>query len=256
MAGKLLLLSLTASLVYMSIWFLVGMWRKKLNTVDVAWGSGFAIIAWLVAWQEPTARSIIIAILVSIWALRITNHLARRIFGGKEDPRYALLSKKWKGNFWLRAYFSIFVLQGLLITLISLPVVFATGEQNYDLAILTILGAAIWAVGFGIESAADRQLRDFVGDKSNKGQVMDMGLWRYSRHPNYFGEMVQWWGIGIIALQTQLGWIGLLGPLTLTVLLLFVSGVPLIEKPRQNNKLYQAYKRRTSVIIPLPPKKV
>ncbi len=255
MIKDLLLMSLTAALVYMSVWFLVGVWRKKLNTVDVAWGSGFAIIAWLVAWQEPSARSTLIAILVSIWALRITNHLARRIFGGHEDPRYAELSKKWKGNFWLRAYFSIFVLQGILVVAISLPVIFAAGKQNADLAVLSVLGAALWAVGFGIEAAADRQLRDFVSNKANKGKVMDMGLWRYSRHPNYFGEMLQWWAIGIIALQAENGWIGLAGPLTLTVLLLFVSGVPLIENARKNNKAYQDYKRKTSVIIPLPPKK-
>lgn len=255
MPSHLLLLSLTAALVYMSLWFMVGWWRKKLNTVDVAWGSGFALIAWLVAWQDPSARSTVIAILVSIWALRITYHLARRVFGGREDPRYARLSQKWKGNFWLRAYFSIFVLQGILVVLISLPIIFATGEQHADLGGLTVLGAVIWALGFGIEAAADRQLRDFINYKPNKGKVMDLGLWRYSRHPNYFGEMVQWWGIGVIALQAQNGWIGLLGPATLTFLLLFVSGVPLIEKPRQNDKAYQAYKRRTSMIVPLPPKK-
>lgn len=255
MITDLLIYSVTAALIYMSIWFLVGVWRKKLNTVDVAWGSAFAIIAWLVAWQETTARSVLIAILVTIWALRITNHLARRVFGGREDRRYAELSKKWKGNFWLRAYFSIFVLQGLLVVLISLPVIFATGQQDENLAVLSMFGASMWAVGFGIEAAADRQLRDFVNNKANKGLVMDMGLWRYSRHPNYFGEMVQWWGIGLIALQAANGWIGLAGPFALTLLLLFVSGVPPIEKPRQNDKAYQAYKKRTSMIIPLPPKR-
>jgi steroid 5-alpha reductase family enzyme len=255
MIVELILWALVTSLLYMSLWFLVGRWRKKLNTVDVAWGSGFAIIAWLVAWQQPSARSTVIAVLITIWALRLTSHLARRVFGGKEDPRYARLSKQWKGNFWLRAYFSIFMVQGLLVMLISLPIIFATGEQSADLGGLTVLGAAVWVMGFGVEAAADRQLRDFVNNKANKGLVMDLGLWRYSRHPNYFGEMVQWWGIGIIALQTHHGWVGLLGPLTLTFLLLFVSGVPLIEKPRQNDERYQDYRRRTSVILPWPPKK-
>ena len=255
MAINLIFVNIVAMLVYMSLWFLVGWRRKKLNTVDVAWGSGFAIIAWLVAWQAPSARSTVIAVLVSVWALRITSHLARRVFGGKEDPRYARLSKQWKGNFWLRAYFSIFILQALLVVLISLPIIFATGEQHADLGGLTVLGAAIWVIGFGIEAAADRQLRDFVANKANKGLVMDMGLWRYSRHPNYFGEMMQWWGIGVIALQAENGWIGLLGPLTLTVLLLFVSGVPMIEKPRKNDERYQDYRRRTSMVVPLPPKK-
>lgn len=253
MIGTLILYNLLAMVAYMSLWFLVGWRRKKLNTVDVAWGSGFAILAWLVNYQQPSARNILIAILVTIWALRITSHLARRVLlGGKEDPRYAELSKKWKGNFWLRAYFSIFILQGVLVVVISLPIVMATGTQHDGLAILSVFGAALWAIGFGIEAAADRQLRDFVGNPDNKGKVMDMGLWHYSRHPNYFGEMVQWWAIGIIALQANLGWIGLLGPATLTVLLLFVSGVPLIEKARQHDPQYRAYKRKTSMIIPLP----
>jgi steroid 5-alpha reductase family enzyme len=256
MITKLLIWSVTAVLVYMSLWFLVAKRRGKLNTVDVAWGSSFALIAWLVAWQAPTARAVLIAVLVSVWALRITSHLARRVFGGQEDPRYARLSKRWKGSFWLRAYVSIFVLQGLLVAVISLPVILAASTQNDNLAVLSVFGAAIWAVGFGIEAAADRQLRDFVNYKPNRGKVMDLGLWRYSRHPNYFGEMIQWWGIAVIALQTQYGWIGLLGPLTLTLLLLFVSGVPTIENPRKNDKAYQEYRRRTSVIIPWPPKKV
>lgn len=255
MITNLILLSVAAVVAYMSLWFLVGRWRKKLNTVDVAWGSGFALVAWLVVWQEPTARSVLIAILVSVWALRITNHLARRVFGGKEDPRYAAITKKWRGNFWLRAYFSVFILQGLLIVLITLPIVFATGQQNENLAVLSVFGAALWAVGFGIEAAADRQLREFVSYKPNKGKVMDMGLWRYSRHPNYFGELTQWWAIGIIALQAHNGWIGLIGPLTLTILILFVSGVPPIENARKSDKAYQEYRRRTSMLILLPPKK-
>ncbi len=229
---------------------------NNLNTVDAAWGSGFALVAWLVAIQQPSARSLLIAVLVSVWAARITNHLVRRVFSSGEDPRYAELSAKWQGNFWLRAYVTIFLLQGVLVVLISLPVTVAAGGAQLDnLGWLSVLGAAIWAVGFGIEAAADRQLRDFIANKPPKGAVMDQGLWKYSRHPNYFGEMVQWWAIGLIALQVSYGWIGLLGPLTLTYLLLFVSGIPMIENRKKNDPPYRRYMQRTSMLIPLPPRK-
>ncbi len=253
---KLLLINLAALLIYMTVWFAVGKKRNQLNTVDVAWGSGFALVAWLVAVQQPSARSLLIAVLVSIWAARITNHLARRVFSSGEDPRYKELSDKWRGNFWLRAFVSIFVLQAVLVLVISLPVTLAAGgNQHPDLGWLSVVGAALWVIGFGIEAMADRQLREFLADKRNKKKVMNLGLWRYSRHPNYFGEMVQWWAIGLMALQVSWGWLGLAGPLTLTYLLLFVSGVPSIEKRRAGDGEYQIYKRRTSMIVPLPPKK-
>ncbi len=255
MVTKLLLINLGVVLAYMAAWFVVGYRKKQLNTVDVAWGSGFAIIAWLVTLQQPSARSLLIAVLVSIWAARITNHLGRRVFSSGEDPRYKELSSKWKGNFWRRASFSIFMLQGVLVVIISLPVTIAAGEQNANLGWLSAIGATLWLIGFVVESVGDRQLRRFVANKANRGKVMDQGLWRYSRHPNYFGEMVQWWAIGLIALQVSYGWIGLLGPLTLTYLLLFISGVPLIENRRKSDPAYRRYMERTSMIVPLPPKK-
>lgn len=255
MIGRLLLINLIAVLLYMTLWFGVGRWRKKLNTVDVAWGSGFALVAWLVVIQQPSIRSWLIAILVSLWALRLTNHLARRVFSSGEDPRYKELSDKWRGNFWLRAYFSIFVLQGLLVVIISLPISLAASQSYPMLSWLSVVGVLIWLVGFVVESVGDRQLRQFVSQPTNRGKVMDTGLWRYSRHPNYFGEMTQWWGIGVIGLQTSWGVVGLLGPLVLTVLLRFVSGVPMIENRRKADPAYRRYMARTSMLVPLPPRR-
>jgi steroid 5-alpha reductase family enzyme len=236
-------------LVYMSIWFAIAKARKQLNLVDVAWGGGFVLVAWMVAFDQPSARSLLIAILVSFWGLRIVNHLARRVFTQGEDPRYQEISRKWGQAFWARAYLSIFILQGGLILLVGLPVIMATGEQNADLAVLSVLGTALWFAGFTIESLADRQLRKFLANPDNKGKVMDQGLWRYSRHPNYFGELTQWWAIGLIALQVQNGWIGLLGPLTLTVLIVFISGIPPIERKKKSDPEYAAYMRRTSPLV-------
>ena len=255
MIAKLLFVNAVALFMYMTAWFFVAKQTKKISMVDVAWGGGFALVAWIAEYKYPSARSLLVAVLVSLWALRIISHLAQRVFGGKDDPRYLEISKKWKGNFWLRAYSSIFLLQGLIILLVTLPVVATTGEQNPDLAGLSVLGAAFWATGFLVEMHADKQLRVFLADKNNKGKVMDRGLWKYSRHPNYFGEIVQWWAIALIALQTHGGWLGLLGPLVLTFLIVFVSGIPPIENRKKSDPAYADYMRRTSPLILWPPKR-
>ena len=255
MLGQLIPEALGLVLLYMTVWFVFAKARKQLNFVDIAWGGGFALIAWLAYLTHHAARTLLIAVLVTIWAVRIIRHLAPRVLKHGEDPRYAEMTKKWKGNFWVRAYFSVFVLQGLIIALICLPVMVATGEQNENLGILSVLGTALWAVGFLFESTGDRQLRNFVADPANKGKVMDQGLWRFSRHPNYFGELTQWWGIAIIALQVTNGWVGLFGPLALTILIVFVSGIPPIENKKKQEPDYAAYMKRTSMLIPLPPKR-
>ncbi len=256
MIGQLLWIDALLLLVYMTCWWAVGKRRNRLNVVDVAWGGGFILVAWSVFAQVHDVRNMMIAALVTLWGLRLMSHLWLRVIGsGKEDPRYEDIKRKWRGSVWLRAYFSIFLLQGALILLISLPVTVAANPYYPDLTWLLYAGTAVWFVGFTIERIADAQLREFISKPSNTGKVMDQGLWRYSRHPNYFGELTQWWGIGVIALQSTYGWIGLAGPLTLTILILFVSGVPPIEDKKKHESAYATYMRRTSMIIPLPPKK-
>lgn len=238
---------------YMTVWFLIAKKRRRLDTVDSAWGGGFAVVAWSVAVQQPSIRTIMVAVLVTIWSGRLTAHLARRSGKGVEDPRYVSMTKDWK-RVWLRAYLSIFLLQAALILAVSLPIITNAGTVLPWLRWLFTLGYVVWAAGFYIEYRADKELVAFVANPKHKGQVLDTGLWRYSRHPNYFGELMQWWGIGLIACQTSFGWIGLAGPLLLTVLIVFVSGIPTVEKRRDGDKKYQDYKRRTSALIPLPPK--
>ncbi len=238
----------------MTAWFLLARKRQRLDTVDSAWGGGFAVAAWSVALQAPSARTLVIALLITVWSGRLTNHIARRSRKNSDDPRYVAMAEKWKGNVWVRAYVSLFLTQGFLIWVVSIPVVMAAGNLLGGLNWLTSVGAVIWLVGFVVESIADRQLAQYLSDKKNKGKVLDTGLWRYSRHPNYFGELTQWWGIGVIALQAAFGWIGLLGPLTLTILIVFVSGIPPIEKRRKDNPAYREYMKHTSPLIPLPRK--
>ncbi len=175
----------------------------------------------------------------------------------EDDPRYTAMAEKWKGrNYWLRAYLSIFLLQGVLILLVSAPVVAATGPRMPGFELLLDVGLVIWLVGYVIEYYADWQLAKFRANPANKGKVMSSGLWRYSRHPNYFGELTQWWGIGLIACEAAWGWVGLFGPSLLTILIVFVSGIPPIEKRKKDDPAYQAYKKRTSSLIPWLPKSI
>jgi steroid 5-alpha reductase family enzyme len=253
MIAKLLIVDAVLLLVYMTLCFLLAWGRRRLDTVDTAWGLGFVAIAWAVELQRASPRSLLIAILVSLWGIRLAVHIGRRSLGrDSDDRRYAELSAKWRGNFWLEAYLRVFLLQGALVWLVSLPVVMAAGSRIAGLSWLSVAGAVIWLIGFGFETAADRQLANFL-QLQDRPKVLQTGLWRYSRHPNYFGELTQWWAIGLIALQARGGWLGLAGPLVLSLLIIFVSGIPPIEKRRQKDPEYRAYRDRTSPLIPLPP---
>lgn len=254
MITKILIVNALVLFVYMSLFFIAAKARKRIDTVDISWGLGFVAVAWSTLLLQQTNRSLLITVLVTIWGLRLANHIYKRSKTKGEDPRYAEISSKWKGNFWLRAYLSIFLLQGGLILVVSLPISLAANTQLDGLGWLSVLGAAIWLKGFIIEAVADKQLANFLKTK-NHPKLLQTGLWHYSRHPNYYGEIVQWWGIGVIALQTSYGWIGLIGPITITILIVFISGIPPIERRKANDKEYQDYKRRTSPFFLLPPRK-
>lgn len=173
-----------------------------------------------------------------------------------EDPRYKEMSKQWKGSAALNAYLRIFVVQGILATAVSASVIAVNLSHESAISAWTFVGAAIWLVGFLFELIGDAQLKKHLANPKNKGNLMTGGLWRYTRHPNYFGEATQWWGIFVIALAVPLGWVSVIAPLTIMILLLFVSGVPLTEKRFEGRPGWREYKKRTSVFLPLPPKKV
>ncbi len=199
---------------------------------------------------------ILVAILVSIWGVRLSYHIARRNLKKPEDKRYVELRKNWRGPVWLSAFLRIFAVQAVLMLVISLPIIavgLATDPFNSD--IMITIGFAVWAAGFATEAFADRQLRTYLQSKRKGHKVMDEGLWAYSRHPNYFGEVTLWWGIWIISLSINPVWWSVIGPLTITGLILFVSGVPMLEKRYATDRAYQAYARRTSKFVPWFPKK-
>lgn len=214
----------------MILWFIVSLIKKRNDVADIAWGLGFVLLAWLAAYLSGfTIRSLIVNLLVTLWGTRLAVHIYRRNHNKAEDYRYQAWRKEWK-NFTLRSFFQVYMLQGVLLYVTALPVLFINHAPVSALGWLDLVGIAIWLTGFSFESIGDRQLKEFIRRPANKGRIMDEGLWRYSRHPNYFGEVTQWWGIFILALSSPGGWTMVIGPLAITVLILFVSGIPLLEK--------------------------
>lgn len=243
--------------VYMTLVFVFSQYLKRLDVVDIAWGGAFIVAAisslflggkgWL---------QLIVTLLVVIWGLRLSFYILKRFIRSKnEDPRYGEMRKKWKGSLAVNAYFRIFIVQALLALLVSASVITINLSAETAFSGWAIAGVVIWIAGFLFESIGDSQLRAHLVDPANVGKLMTTGLWRYTRHPNYFGEALQWWGIFAVALSVPFGWLTIVAPLTITILLLFVSGVPLTEKRFEGRPGWSDYKKRTSVFFPLPPRK-
>lgn len=261
MAASIFLTAGLLIFVYMNLVFLLSLIKKNAAIVDIAWGLGFILVVATnlaresLANQIPDPRQLLTAVLVIIWGTRLSWHIYKRNRGKPEDYRYANWRQKWGKNFVLRSYFQIFMLQGFFMLVILTPVLLVLKNRTTRLNLLDYLGLAVWLAGFFFEATADAQLRKFKKIPENREQIMSTGLWKYSRHPNYFGESVMWWGLFLIALSGPGGWLGLISPLTITLLLTKVSGLPLLEKKYAGNAEFEAYKARTSPFFPLPPKK-
>ncbi len=230
---------------------------KDASIVDSFWGPGYAIVAaacLLFPWTSSSATLVLLVSMTGIWGLRLGWHIWTRNHGNGEDFRYREWREEEGARFWWTSLFKVFLFQGLLISVISLPVqIVASGGRPLDPAAIT--GLVVWAIGLAFEAIGDWQLRQFKADPDNAGKVMDKGLWRYTRHPNYFGDSLVWWGISIVAMGSDLGAWGLLSPILMTVFLTRISGVPMLEKNMIKNKPgYQEYVERTSAFVPLPPK--
>ena len=242
----------------LALW-LASLALRDASIVDIFWGLGFAIVASLAfLWTEgPGARRGLVALLTVAWGLRLAGHLLWRNAGRGEDPRYAAMRRHWGSRFPRVSLFTVFLLQGVLLWVVSLPVQVAQASPGGPLGALDAAGVALYGVGLFFETAGDWQLARFKADPRNAGRVMDRGLWRYTRHPNYFGDFCVWWGIFLVAVSTPHGPLTVVGPLLMSFLLLRVSGVPMLERGiEQRRPDYAAYRRRTSAFFPLPPKAV
>ncbi len=257
MLATLLVAGVTLFL-YSTGWFVVSCILRRSDVADIAWGLGFVVadLATIISNHTSAPIAYITAALVAIWGIRLASHIGRRNLNKTEDDRYIAMRERWPRYRVLRSYVQVFLSQGLLILLISLPVLIINTYAQSGLHFLAIIGIIVWIIGFSIEAIADRQLRNFVADPDKPSRFMMSGLWKYSRHPNYFGEVTLWWGIGLICLSAPHGWIGLIGPLCISYLIIFVSGVPLLEKKYKDNPEFQAYARRTSILVPLLPRAI
>lgn len=236
----------------MNILYFIALKNKNNSLVDIGWGFGFIIISVisLMLGNNYTLKILIPNFLVYLWGFRLTYYILKRNLGKTEDYRYQEMRMKWGKRVNINAYFKVFLLQGLLMLIISLPVIYNNFSTFTKFTIIDIIGITMWATGYFFEVVGDNQLKKFLKEPNNKGKIIQTGLWKYTRHPNYFGESVMWWGIFVISLNSKLGIYGIISPLVITILLLFVSGVPLLEKKYSNNKEYQEYAKKTSKFIP------
>jgi steroid 5-alpha reductase family enzyme len=252
---------------YVSAGFAMSIVWKRNDIADVMWGPGILIAALTaLSTSGETMQSgplaYLICGLIFVWAVRLAWQIGSRFLSkSQEDARYAAWRKSWS-FFYLRSYFQVFLLQGLLMTLVAMAAVAATmypDGANYQLAVVFI-GCPVFAFGFAFEAFADAQLNAFVKTKTGKSEILTTGLWRYSRHPNYFGEVTAWWGLWIITIAPALAdpttanlaiaLLALISPVTITILILKVSGIPMLEAKYAGNKSFDAYKQRTSAFFP------
>jgi steroid 5-alpha reductase family enzyme len=227
------------------------------NVIDTAWGLLFcaiAVVTFVAASRHGDGvRRWLLLVLPLIWGLRLAQHVGRRSLGKGEDPRYDQLLSKAKGNRDLYALRSVYLLQGILALLISAPIMVG-GFEAASVGVLGWIGVAVWAVGVFFEAVGDAQMERWRADPAHKGQVIDVGLWRYTRHPNYFGDACVWWGIFLVAAERWPGVLTILAPILMTLLLTKGSGARILEKHMSQREGWAEYAARTSAFFPLPPK--
>ena len=255
--SELFFITTGAIMVYMTGWFLAAQLKGRNDIADVAWGLGFIVAAAvsLLAAGLYSPRGVLVSALVLVWGVRLAVHIHARNRGRGEDRRYRQWREEWGRWFVVRSFFQVFILQGLLLVLVAVPVIYANGSASVPFGLLDLAGMLVWLTGFGFEAIGDWQLLRFLRDPAQKGQLMTTGLWRYTRHPNYFGEVTLWWGVWLIVLSVPGGWLTVIGPLTITLLILKVSGIPMLEKGYEGRADFADYKRRTSAFFPLPPRR-
>lgn len=251
-----LIFGLTFVGIYFAVFFLWGTATKNNSVVDIGWGFGFVLLAWALIARagQIGIHQWVMTGLISIWGLRLTYHIVKRNWGKPEDFRYANWRKEWGSWVIPRAFIQVYMLQAFLMWLISLGLLSLPEQADQSWGWLASAGLLIWMIGFFFESVGDAQLRSFIKKPESKGHVMTQGLWKFTRHPNYFGEAVQWWGLFLIALQAGGGIFTILSPVTISCVLGFIS-IPLLEKKYMKRPEFQKYAARTPLFFPWFPKK-
>lgn len=254
--------------LYVTVCYFYAQYRKRNDFADIGWGLGFVVVTAVTLMSQLNAsglslsdfsfqnpRGVLISVLVAIWGLRLSTHILLRNQKKAEDFRYQQWRQKWGKHQAFYSFFEVFLLQGFFMWCVTLPIIGALSQEGIEgfpgtVSVLTLIGLLVWVVGFFFESIGDYQLSRFLSEPENKGKIMTSGLWRYTRHPNYFGEVTQWWGIYLAALPFLYWDVTLIGPMTITLLILRVSGVPMLEKRYECNADYEIYKKHTNAFFP------
>jgi steroid 5-alpha reductase family enzyme len=241
-----------------AVW-LLSLLRRDNGIIDIFWGLGFILACWIYFVATPEGyplRKWLLSLLVTVWGLRLSVYILIRNWGKPEDYRYAAWRHAAGESWWWRSYFKVFLLQGCLLWLVSTPLLAAqVGASPARLTALDALAVLVWGIGFFFEAAGDWQLSRFKANPANSGKLLTGGVWRCTRHPNYFGDAAQWWGFYLFALAAG-GWWAVFSPLLMTFLLVRVSGAAMLEKSLVESKPgYREYMRRTSAFIPWVPRK-
>ena len=242
---------------FFTIIFVIAQIKNNNSIVDMGWGVGFILITLygLFSTENMTIAGYVISAMVIIWGLRLFFYISIRNWGKPEDYRYVAMRKKWGNHPRINAFFKVFMLQAFFTMIVAAPIHAAfliTTEANI---IWIVIASILFFIGLFFEAVGDIQLRKFVTNPINKGKIMQTGLWKYTRHPNYFGETVMWWAIFLAIASAPWGLISFIGPLFITLMLLFVSGIPLLEKKYKQRQEFVEYAKRTSVFFPWIPKK-
>ncbi len=235
----------------MVVLFLLACLLKNNSIVDIFWGIGFVVLAFfsLALSAAITPKKLMVCMLIAAWGLRLAVHILLRNLGRGEDFRYRQWRDEWK-NFYLRSFFQVFMLQGVILLIVASPLILINASGSEYPGILDFCGILVFLAGFGFETVSDAQLSLFRKNPGNKGRIITTGLWQYSRHPNYFGEALLWWGIWLMAVPEVNGLFTIGSPLIITLLLRYVSGVPLLEKKYEGRPDWEEYKKKVPPFIP------
>ncbi|PKN41070.1 MAG: steroid 5-alpha reductase [Deltaproteobacteria bacterium HGW-Deltaproteobacteria-18] len=241
----------------MNTMFVIGTRAHDNSLIDIAYGPAFVLAClggWLAGGMEMHFRPLLMFGLLCLWAVRLAVHIGVRHRGRGEDFRYRNFREQWGEAFVWRSFLQIYMLQGLVVFLVAMPVLMTMAKPGPGLVWTDLLGVFLFAVGFFFEAVGDWQLTRFKRSPAAKGRIMTTGLWRYTRHPNYFGEAVLWWGFFFLGLGSAYGWYGLVSPVLIGFLLLKVSGIPMLEEKYKGQPEFEAYKNATSAFFPWPPR--
>ena len=237
---------------HMTAAFLVSLARRDNSLADVAYGLGFIVASTAAFLRSGLAhpRQVLLLAMVAAWGLRLAIHILVRNWGREEDFRYRAWREAWGRTFVVRSFLQIYLLQGCVILVVLAPVLIVMADSGGPLGWRDGAGVFVWGVGLLFEAFGDLQLLRHLRDPAQRGRVLQTGLWRFTRHPNYFGEATLWWGVLLVALGAPLGWAGVVGPLTIAFLLLKVSGIPMLEAKFRGNPEFEEYRARTSAFFP------